>query len=323
MQERSTHGKWHRSVNVSVLSPPMSERYLIFRAPARGQGVGNMLQGLASALLLSERYNRQFCVWWKLFEAGFEHLAAEHCPSKESLYTAGSASTPMLSVDAWLELWNFGPSSTLADAQEVLKSGARVVVLQGNMLVEPRTRLGRAFDTSFKPTAALREMLAGLQTHQIAAHLRVAGSDASASEQRGIFAKDGTNVWDDLRRFLPGSAFVVSDSPEASRELGSFASPPWGASPHTATVRSISASRPHILRTWAEWSILRQTSVLLHTPSAFSETAWLFSTHIEWHCILYNVSALRKCALQAAVAIDAPTSIRRESEDGPIVQTEL
>ena len=126
----------------------MDDRLLIFRAPARGQGVGNMLQGLASALFLSEQYSRRLCVWWKLFDQAFEPTFP--CPSKESLYkstASSSAGTGILAVDAWVELWNFGETMNEAQWRNALIGDARAVVMQGNLVVQgtEHARLGRAF----------------------------------------------------------------------------------------------------------------------------------------------------------------------------------
>lgn len=235
-----------------------AQRLLIFRAPARGQGVGNMLQGLASALFLSELYGRQLCVWWKLFEAAFEPRDVERCPSKASFYEAGAGTgTGVLAVDAWVELWNFGESSTEALWRSTLSGDARTVVMQGNLVVDgiASAQLGNAFDARFTPTEAFLSLIreAPSVSPRIVAHLRVADDDSLA---RGLFADSG--AWDALRRWLPHDTFVVSDSSRAYTELADFAKPRWAAPPHTATVRTLRSSSEHILRTWADWWVIRQ-----------------------------------------------------------------
>ena len=101
----------------------------------------------------------------------------------------------------------------------------------------------------------------------------------------------------------------------ATDELNVFASPPWGAPPHSATVRTIAGSRMDVLQTWAEWWILREADVLLHTPSAFSETAWLFSRRFGTHCVLSNVSALQECTNHIPPsAKQAPASVHYHVE---------
>ena len=289
----------------------LPDRFLIFRAPARGQGMGNMLQGLATAMLLSGRYRRQLCVWWKLFEKAFEHRAAGRCPSKESIFTAAGPSGTALLQAPWVELWNFGETTPEEHWRMLLASDERTVVLQGNLVVEPDVRLGGDFDAAFGPTPALAALLRERGgARRIAAHLRVAGVEGEG--RRGLFKE--VDAWASLRRHLPSDTYVVSDSSDSYRELSAFASPPWGAVPHSATVRTISSSAAQILRTWAEWWSLREASVLLHTPSAFSESAYRFSTRAEWHCELGNVSTLVECARRFAA----------ESESSwPIVQTEL
>ncbi|KAL1511073.1 hypothetical protein AB1Y20_005896 [Prymnesium parvum] len=273
----------------------MADRLLIFRAPARGQGMGNMLQGLATAMLLSEQYGRTLCVWWKLFEHGYARRDGSACPSKAEVYAPlPSSQTALLAADAWLELWDSGPTTPEREWRRVLASSARAVVVVGNLLLAPSHRRAAAFESAFTPTEALAALLQRERARRRVAHLRV--GDVGESARRGIFAEAG--AWRSLRAHLPRDTYVVSDSEECYRELRGFASPAWGAQPHSASVQSIAASSTSIIRSWAEWNVLRQSTILFHTPSAFSETAWLFSSSIESRCVLHNTSALRACTKQ-------------------------
>lgn len=88
----------------------------------------------------------------------------------------------------------------------------------------------------------------------------------------------------------------VSDSTRCYRELSAFHSPPWGAQPHSASVRTIRDNAEQILHTWADWWAIRKAPFLLQTPSGFSESARLLSAQLQWSCVLHNVSSVRICA---------------------------
>ena len=60
-------------------------RWLVFRGPSRGQGVGSLMHGVAAALVLGVRHTRRVCVSWRAFELAF-HAPAWRCPSKEALF---------------------------------------------------------------------------------------------------------------------------------------------------------------------------------------------------------------------------------------------
>ena len=202
-------------------APGGGERFLFYSAPARGQGVGNSLQGLASALLLGEQYGRTVCVWWKAFELAFERRGNAGCPSKTSLYTAeATASTSLLGVDHWLELWDFGQTMESPIWRAALSGASRHVVMQGNLLVEGATdrqaRLGHSFDVHFRPTPRLMRLLAGAPTHRTAVHLRT-GDGTQADGPRGLLRD--AEAWERLREWLPNRTLVLSDSDEAYRQL--------------------------------------------------------------------------------------------------------
>mgnify|MGYP007078098719 CR=1 FL=1 len=63
---------------------------------------------------------------------------------------------------------------------------------------------------------------------------------------------------------------------------------------------------------------MAQAPSLLHTPSGFSESAWLLSSQPRWRCILLNTSSVQHCTTAALSAgppalVAAPTS---QSEEG-------
>ena len=100
-----------------------SSRYLVFRAPSRGQGIGTMMNGLAAVLVLAQKHNRQACVKWAAFELAFDWRLV--CPPAESYFAVAAGSTALLDADAVLELWSFGESTPLPTAEELLSGNRR------------------------------------------------------------------------------------------------------------------------------------------------------------------------------------------------------
>ncbi|KAL3904837.1 MAG: hypothetical protein SGPRY_011141, partial [Prymnesium sp.] len=95
-----------------------------------------------------------------------------------------SEGTGMLAADGWIEMWDFGETSAESEWREVLASDRRVVVMQGNLLVEPSVSMGHAFEQSFRPSEALAAQLDRQSNHRLVAHLRVADGEGS----RGLAA---------------------------------------------------------------------------------------------------------------------------------------
>ena len=100
-------------------TPPLntddsSRRFLVFHGKHRGQGSGNIMQGLLSAHLFGLEFNRTVCVLWPAFFTAFEYSQPQHkdlCQGAESWHA-----TPIL-------MWNFAKMNvTFMTFCRILKS---------------------------------------------------------------------------------------------------------------------------------------------------------------------------------------------------------
>jgi len=81
-----------------AVTAPQHQRFLLFRDGGRGQGIGNIMNGLLATHLLALSYNRTCCVsHWPSFAKAFTRIPAAAC--------AGVSEATMIKH---LSLWNFG-----------------------------------------------------------------------------------------------------------------------------------------------------------------------------------------------------------------------
>lgn len=316
----------HGSVN-SASMEEASSRYLVFRAPSRGQGIGTMMNGLAAVLVLAQKHNRQACVKWAAFELAFDWRLV--CPPAESYFAVAAGSTALLDADAVLELWSFGESTPLPTAEELLSGNRSVVVVHGDGGGGLVDSSARPLELPADPRLELSRLLPPPPPARLVVHLRV--GDLHEPSRRGLFAAAGIAAaavdGDDdepiamakrIARVLPADAYVLTDSQPIRDVLcgsAKWACPQWGVLPHSAE-RSVFAGGGQgspgaeqrrsertlaTLRTWADWwAIKSATEHVLHTPSAFSESALRFSAAEP--CVLRDQRALDVCSARSRSA---------------------
>ena len=301
-------------------------RYLVYRAPARGQGIGSMMNGLAAALVLAARHDRRPCVRWHDFGIGFRWTLP--CPSPEEYYVpAGDGlQTAVIDASGVIEMWSFGASTSGPEASALLQSSRRIVIMYGD---------GGSVDVASAtplalPALPLPSLASALSPPwPVVAHLRL--GDPSESARRGIFAQDG--AIERLAEQLPEGTLVLTDSAEVhgamcgggSQRHPRFACPSWGVLPHSAERsgpaagggrRGADPDAKHnqtrmTLLTWADWwTIHAATSHVLHTPSAFSTSATKFSNATA--CALHDMASLQSCAARARGAQSALRQLMSE-----------
>jgi hypothetical protein len=282
-------------------------RWLIYRGPGRGQGMGSTLRGVAAALMLADRYNRSVCVAWRSFALAFESQL--ECPPKSLYFTSHAGmGTALLDPTITFEAWSFdreASSSAVSPLPDALLSGnARAVVMQGDggsHIVLSHHRERRVFPFSPRPQlAALLEL-----PRRMVVHLRV--GDPHEHTRRGLFGNAA--ALDRIRAALPRDAFILSDSNSVYDALcDHFVCPIWRAVPHSAerdaaepklgspTTRDL--QHLYNLQSWADWWTIRTaTHHVLHTPSAFSESALHFSNAVG--CVLVDAQSLTACTAGA------------------------
>ncbi len=299
-----------------------SPRYLVFRAPSRGQGIGAMMNGLAAALLLAQRHGRQPCVRWTAFELAFDWRVL--CPSAEDYFAvaAESTHTALLDTDTLVELWSFGDSTPLPTAEALLSSNRSVVVMHGDGgPTHSSMAAGHPLALPADPSTELARLLPPPPPARLVAHLRVGDPYESG---RGLFASAAAPAAEEepgataqrIATVLPSDAYVLTDSQPVHDTLcghvaRAWSCPPWGVLPHSAersvysggaqgSARAEQRSERTLatLRTWADWwAIKSATEHVLHTPSAFSESALRFSAATP--CVLRDERTLRVCCARS------------------------
>lgn len=225
----------------------MSQRVLVYRAPTRGQGIGNCLFGLVTALTLARDYDRELCVDW---------------PQLTS-FLGGASSCPRTTAHQ-VRFYNFGHSDSRDHIARVVNGSAAVVELSGNDVWDGKRRFPHFMDGLCATV--------GFKRVTVAAHVRMGDSHADA---RGVLRRrDG---WDVLRRCLPATAELVADHARAALEL----TPPHDGAPRRRRFVAHSAmkhlSPTELRQTWSEWCMLRHAPTVYHTPSGFSESTRFFT----------------------------------------------
>ena len=288
-----------RVVDTADGSMQKRRRALVFRGPQRGQGIGTMMKGFATALHIGGRFGRHVCVSWAAFEAGFQ-LDTGPCPQKHELFSHSdheSAMTTFMNPHNIIELWSFGHRDTLdARAHGLLASNETIVVMHGDGGTEADAAVRMPFPVTPRPV--LQPLLQ--PAFELVIHLRA--GDPHEAAHRGLFSDGSATA--SLLASLPKAAYVLTDSDEVHGALcPSYTCPSWGVVPHSsyrelapaghADERQRHATRT--LRTWADWWAIRTASHVLHTPSAFSESALTFSNATG--CVLRDVQSLHRCVL--------------------------
>ena len=205
------------------MSDPASPdgRFLVFRGPSRGQGVGRTMFGLAAALALGTKHDRRVCVRWRDFDAAFEQPAG--CPHASSFFVPRGEGTAVLDASVAFELWSFDDDPELASrrAETLLDSNATVIVMEGDGGGSRGGDSPGALDFPWRPTPALAALLS--PPRRVVIHLRVGDGGAAAGaaagvdtpvDRRGLFRADGDHgeLALQLANLLPRDALLLTDS---------------------------------------------------------------------------------------------------------------
>jgi len=169
------------NTSTDTLPPKVANKFLIFENKGRGQGVGNIMNGLISCLLIAQKYARIVCVSnWDSFSNAFQSVHADSCA--EILKTTSTYHRDTV------QCWNFGAGCekscwhSAGRCELVLASTAQIVWFDGNEYPEaifPALRSG-SFLSLYTPTTALKQILVweNQPPPKTVVHLRE-GDDAS------------------------------------------------------------------------------------------------------------------------------------------------
>ena len=200
-----TNMNMHPQAPIAVTAP-QHQRFLLFRDGGRGQGIGNIMNGLLATHLLALRYNRTCCVsHWPSFAKAFT-----------SIQTAACAGVSEATVIKHLSLWNFG--SGQIDTKCWLSGGSCDTLMQGNeAFIEitgneypyanfPPLPVG-LFKYLYTPSKLL---VSYFKFHELwpqtVVHLRA--GDNPADKRTGV----DTSSLAFLVRNLPADAFIISNN---------------------------------------------------------------------------------------------------------------
>ena len=224
-----------------------SDRYVIFVMAnnARGQGLGNIMNGLAAAMLLARKYKRQVCVDWPSFNFAFP-VQLNNCSNLVAVQHTS--------------FWNFGSSDPRSRVHKIFQSREKVISFSGNEYpdaVFPPLLKGE-FKRHFFPRTSL---LPFASPRECVLHIRK--GDGSHDIRSGT----GVATLVAAAKSLPPCHLVTNNV----RWQSIFEPFGWTFSQTEIVVHSSSGGNEKQL--WADWITLAHAKHLTHTKSAFSESA--------------------------------------------------
>lgn len=266
----------HRPLRAPISVPLPSKvtapaKWLIYNVGRgnRGQGMGNLLNGLWVAHIFARRFHRTVCVNWPQFNAAF----TQH-PRCASILAEFSNSDRVPHVQSW----NFGPTNTYKQLNATIGGPDSVIKFDGNDWPEPvwpTEPMHSLFFDNYEPSAALRPLLPPLCNTELGLHNKNCGHNRvmhlrlgdGARDKRGIFLC--SNALQRIRAaFNINNYVILADHDAIYEELGLQKQ---GPAFHTAGLAS-----------WADWvAILTARNAVYHTPSGFSESAIRVSRYRE------------------------------------------
>lgn len=256
-----------RKLDISYAQPFSRQyRFALFRNGGRGQGIGNIMNGLLAVHLLAIKYNRICCVSdWSQFSLAFVSNNDHVCK-----LIVGEKSEHQIS------LWNFGPNMIdrncwLAQARcdNLLRSEEKIIEFTGNDYpFEIFPALGRElFDKLYRPSALLLSYFPdSYKIPETVLHLRV-GDDFSDR-------RSGLNIRTQMFfiHTFPNTSFIISNNQIINDRFKAAGWRAYKSSPgqmHTVSLNN----KDLIMKAWRDWYTIFQASSVYHTPSAFSESA--------------------------------------------------
>ena len=267
--DENSHALAITNSSADNLTLDVGKKFLIFENKGRGQGIGNIMNGLISCLLLAQKYDRIVCVSsWDSFNDALQSVHKDECA--EILKTTSNYHRESV------QCWNFGVECEKSCWQSagrcdiVLGSAAQVVWFDGNEYPEPIFPALRDgfFSALYTPTSALQQMLvwATVIPPKTVVHLRE-GDDAS-DVREGL---DATTL-NALYQHLPSDTFIITNSLRIHQH---YTNTTWDTyehdtrQRHTALSNDISTS----MLAWRDWYTIFLAESVYHTQSAFSESA--------------------------------------------------
>jgi hypothetical protein len=269
-----------------AVTAPQHQRFLLFRDGGRGQGIGNIMNRLLATHLLALSYNRTCCVsHWPSFAKAFTRIPAAAC--------AGVSEAIMIKH---LSLWNFGSGQvdkkcwrSGGSCDVLMQSDEVFIEITGNEYpfeIFPQLPVG-LFESLYTPSELLVSYFK-LQAPwpQTVVHLRA--GDNSADKRDGV----DRNSLDFLVHMLPVHTFVITNNEKLHERFVTMGFKAYDA-PRGQVHTTLSSDSTTVLQAWRDWYTIFRAGVVLHTPSAFSESAARASGAFSRRVQAYNKRAVR------------------------------
>lgn len=238
-----------RALSGPIPSPP-PKRTLTYIDGGRGQGLGNIMNGLIAASLLSIESKRCLIVQWP----SFAHTFSSERRCFHDLNGTG----------ARVDYWNFGYSDSAAHFRSVIESSVDDVRMSGNEYPN--------FTWPLVPNGTFHELFEprftdAIETVDILFHVRVGDS----SRDR----RAGDKQWIKLQDLFPNATLIIN-----SERL--YKDTTWRRPTHHKQEVSFHKLASTIdSSTWFDWYMILKAKRVIHSPSSFSESAvrWSGAAH--------------------------------------------
>lgn len=228
-----------RNSSSKIVGRGCLQKTLTYKNGGRGQGVGNIMNGLIVAALLSEQANRKLCVYWPAFETVFK--------------TRNSCPCPRTSNTTYTHFWNFGNTHSKDHVFDVLFSDVEHVEMTGNDY--PGYKWPSVPVTLFQNLFSSK---ISVPVVQLLVHIRVGDNLADQRIRHENILK--------VRQLYPNATLITND--DRLYDTTGWARPNYRRSTKFHTTASI------FDRTlWHDWYSIYLAKFVIHTASSFSESA--------------------------------------------------
>jgi len=245
-------------------APAAPKKYILYDADMPGQGMGNLLNGLLSAHMLGDEFDRIVCVSeaWTQFHAAFRSKLHGWCSGlKQNGLSA--------------RITNYNGPVNECKLQRILGSDRKIVYIVGNTYPRWAAVTPGLWDQHYEPRKKLTDMLPYDQQPSTVVHLRC--GDHVNDKRKGL--RNATLVA--LRKNLPADTYLVTNKVGWYKYFPEWKNPGWNGVQHSAlnvywTKRH---RQPELvnLELFADWYTILKANRVYHTPSDFSQSAIHFN----------------------------------------------
>ena len=235
-------------------------KYVLYTGGERGQGLGNIMNGLIVAHMLGRMYERTVCVIWPSFNRYFQ----EKDPYCDSVRVLPTHNMPKALS------WNFGNTMDPQKNREIFKSDNKYILFDGNEWIEPNWP--KIPKNVWSSSYIIKEPTLIPHKFPCVAHLR--NPDPSGDNRKRMTADIVTK----LTKLFPKCHLITNNVNlfNVVKKLG-WSHPSWNEVTHSAS--GPNEHQDFIM--WSDWLTILNADFVIHTPSGFSESALRLSPNAE------------------------------------------